>query len=568
MKEEIMVNLNGEYKGKLKYWLTYIIGFAAILIVVIVGVFYMAKPYLDSFIKQEIARRSIKAETSEVSIIGKVNLTNVTLPVPADISLKIGAISARPPLSFIPGTFTLYNVDLKRNNIHIQIPKISLNSVYFKKKDTTIASHLLQSIMRIELSSIVAPDILLSVEKENKLTEKLEIKDFQLSGFKNGQIGSVGFKNMDLTTIAENTAKQMHLIAKSDTIKVHDIDINYAYSIIFGKSNALNEAKTVTGAISLDNVMVDVFQEKGKNTSFSLGRFRTSGLKMEPLHQTPEKLVKAYLNAKKENNQEAEKTTRNDILLNALPAITSANTKIDNVTIDIPQLKATLKSFQFKPTQWEQPIPKNFLLSLDSLSIVPKKMEEKDLAFLKNMDLERLDLSGKLNVSYNEKKRTLLLNPMSFDIKNIGSGEISAKAVDVDTKFFSGQKEAMIAASQNFGIIEIDVRYTDVGFIDKLFSYLAQNLNDNKHDLKEELYNYFYLMMTQTPKILLKDHEKAGNISKSLGDFAKNPQTLILKITAKDNKGLTMTDLESALQNDLSTVLNKVNLTVKNESSP
>ncbi|WP_409361634.1 hypothetical protein ACRPOS_001400 [Bartonella heixiaziensis] len=568
MKEEIMVNLNGEYKGKLKYWLTYIIGFAAILIVVIVGVFYMAKPYLDSFVKQEIARRSIKAETSEVSIIGKVNLTNVTLPVPADISLKIGAISARPPLSFIPGTFTLYNVDLKRNNIHIQIPKISLNSVYFKKKDTTIASHLLQSIMRIELSSIVAPDILLSVEKENKLTEKLEIKDFQLSGFKNGQIGSVGFKNMDLTTIAENSAKQMHLIAKSDTIKVHDIDINYAYSIIFGKSNALNEAKTVAGAISLDNVMVDVFQEKGKNTSFSLGRFRTSGLKMEPLHQTPEKLVKAYLNARKENNQEAEKTARNDILLNALPAITSTNTKIDNVTIDIPQLKATLKSFQFKPTQWEQPIPKNFLLSLDNLSIVPKKMEEKDLAFLKNMDLERLDLSGKLNVSYNEKKRTLLLNPMSFDIKNIGSGEISAKAVDVDAKFFSGQKEAMIAASQDFGIIEIDVRYTDVGFIDKLFSYLAKNLNDNRHDLKEELYNDFYLMMTQTPKILLKDHEKAGNISKFLGDFAKNPQTLILKITAKDNKGLTMIDLESALQNDLSTVLNKVNLTVKNETSP
>ncbi|MDD9330858.1 MAG: hypothetical protein PV353_10950, partial [Bartonella sp.] len=86
---------------------------------------------------------------------------------------------------------------------------------------------------------------------------------------------------------------------------------------------------------------------------------------------------------------------------------------------------------------------------------------------------------------------------------------------DVDTKLFSGKKEAMFAASQDFSITEISVRYTDAGFIDKLFSYLAQNLGDAKHDLKKELYDNFYLMMTQTPKILLKDHEKAENISNS-----------------------------------------------------
>ncbi|EJF85808.1 hypothetical protein [Candidatus Bartonella washoeensis] len=563
-----MVNLNGRYQWNLKYWLTCISGFVAVLTMIVVGGFYIAKPYLDSFVKQEIAHRSIRAETAEVSIIGKVNLTNVTLPVPADVSLKIGAISARPPLSFIPGTFTLYDIDLKHNNIHIKIPQISLNSVYLKKKDTKILSHILQSIMRIELSSIFAPDILLSIEDENKITEKLEIKDFQLLGFKNGHIGSVGFKNMELAMIAANSAKQMHLIAKSNTIKLHDIDINYASSIIFEKINALPQGKTVTGPISLDNVMVDVFEEKEKSASFSLGKFKTSGLKMKPLNQIPEKLVKDYLNARKTNNKEAEKAARNGILLNTLLAIISAETKIDNVTVDIPQLKATLKSFQFKPKKWEQPIPKKLLLSLNSLSIAPKKMEEKDLDFLKNMDFERLDLSGTLDISYDEKKRTLLLNPMSFNIKNIGSGEISAKAIDVDAKLFSGKKEAMFTASQDFSITEIGIRYTDAGFIDKLFSYLAQNLGDTKHDLKKELYDNFYLMMTQTPKILLKDHEKAENISNSLGDFAKNPQTLTIKITAKDNKGLTMVDLGTALQNDFSTVLNKVNLSVKNQSSP
>ncbi|WP_019220599.1 hypothetical protein [Bartonella senegalensis] len=563
-----MVNLNGGYQSNLKRWLTLIIGFFAILAIIVVGGFYMAKPYLDSFVRKEIARRFIKAETSEVSIIGKVNLTNVTLPVPAGISLKIGAISARPPLAFIPGTFTLYNVDLKYNNIRAKIPQISLNSVFLKGKNSAIKSHLLQAIMRLELASIFAPDILLSVEDAIKRVEKFEIKGFQLSNLKNGRIGSLSIKNIDLVTIAPNGTKQMYLNAKSNTIKAHDIDINYAYSIILGKSNALSQGETVTGSISLENIMVDVFAEKEKNTSFSLGKFKTSGLKMKPLQQTPEKLVKAYLNAKKANNQEAEKIARNALILNILLATTSADAKIDNLAIDTPQLKATLASFQFKPSQWEQSIPKKLLLSLDNLSIVPKKIDEKDLELLKNMDLERLDLSGQLDISYDEKKRTLLLHPMSFNIRNIGSGEISAKAIDVDTKFFSGQKEAMIAVSQDFGIAEIDIRYKDAGFIDKLFSYLAQSLNDSKHDLKKELYNDFYLMMTQSPRILLKNHEKADNIAKSFGDFAQNPRTLIIKIKAKDSKGLTIADLQSALQNDLSTALSKVNLTVKNESSP
>ncbi|WP_375635793.1 MULTISPECIES: hypothetical protein [unclassified Bartonella] len=568
MKEERMLNLNSGYQSNLRYWLTCIIGFVAILAIIIVGGFYIAKPYLDSFVKQEIARRGIKARTSEVSILGRVNLKNVTLPVPAGTSLRIGAISARPPLSFIPGTFTFYNVDLKHNNIHVQIPQISLRSVSLKEKDRTITSRLLQSMMRIELSSIIAPNIQLSIENKNNRIETVEVKNFQLSDFKNGHIRSVSIKNMDLKTVAVNGAKQMQLMAKSDTIKAHDIDINYAYSIIFGKNNALNQGKTVTGPISLNNVSVDVLEEAEKSSSFFLGQFKTSGLKMKPLEQTPEKLIKAYLNARKENNKIAEKIAQNGLLLNILLAITSADAKIDNITVDIPQLKATLESLQFKPTLWKQPIPKKLFLSLNNLSVLPKKMNEKDLEFFKNLNFERFDISGKIDISYDEKKRMLLLDAMSFNMRDVGSGNISAKVIDVDEKLFSGQQNVMIAASQDFGINEIDVQYRDAGFIEKLFSYLAQNLNDNQHDLKKELYDDFYLMMTQTPKMLLKNHDEAEKISKSLGEFAKNPQTLIVKIKAKDNKALTMVDLESALQNDLSKALNKVHLTIKNEASP
>ncbi|MCZ2203908.1 hypothetical protein [Bartonella sp. A05] len=564
-----MVNLHDRVQKNNRYWLTYIVGFIAISIIIIVGGFYMVKPYLDSFVQQEIARRSINAETSEVSIIGRVNLTNVTVPVPADMSLKIKSVSGRPPIAFIPGVFTLYDVDLKYKNIHVQIPKISINNVSLKGKDKTITSRFLQSLMRIDIASIIAPDVQISIGHKN--TETFNIKNFQLSNFKNGLIRSVGIKNIitktNLATTNTDDPKLVRLIAQSDAMQAHDINISYAYSILFGENKQTNQSKTVTGSIVLENMIIDLFTEKEKKSSFSFGKFQTSGLKMAPLEQASKKLVQDYLNAIKTNDHVAKKSAQNALLIASLSAITSVNAQIDKAAIDIPQIKATLETFQLKPSQWQQHIPQKLVLSLKGLSIFPTKIEKQDIDFFKNMDFERLYLSGELDASYNEKKQTLLLNAISFNIENIGSGKISAKIINVDKALFSGQKDAMIVASQDLGVTEIDMHYTDAGFIDKLFSYLAQSFNDDTHDLKQELYDDLYLIMTRSIELLLKDHKEAKNISKYFGDFAKNPKTLIIKIKAKDNKGLTKNDLETALQNDLSTVLNKVNITVTNETS-
>ncbi|KEG19892.1 hypothetical protein [Bartonella bacilliformis] len=568
-----MVNFHDKYQYNYKYWLTCIVGFVTIFAIIVIGVFYMAKPHLDSFVKNEIARHSINAEKSEVSIIGKVNLTNVTLPTPENVSLKVGAISGRPPIAFIPGTFTLYDVDLKYNDIHLQIPQISISNISLKNKDVTITSRILQSLMRVNISSINASDILIFTENTNKPTSKFNIANFQLSGFKNGHIRSISIKNVvdlnhpDFSPTSFDSTKQIHLSTQNNKIQAYDIDVSYLYSIISGKNNPDDQSKTVIGSIALKDIMIDIFKGKEKNASFSLGELKISDLKMKPLEETPEKLIKAYLNAKKMKNQAAQKEAQNAILRTSISAITSINAQINKVDIDLPQLITTLKSFQIKSNQWQQPIPESFLISLNDLLISPKKPEQKNLSFLQDMGFEYLDISGKVNVFYDEKNHELLLNGISFNIKNIGFGEVSAKIVDVDKTLFSGEKEKIIAASQNLGVTEIDMRYTDFGFIDKLFSYLAQNLDDDKYDLKEELYDDFYLIITQSPKILLKNHSDVENIAQALGDFAKNPQTLKIQITAKDNKGLTVDDLQTALQNNLPAVLRKVNLTIKNEPS-
>lgn len=565
-----MANFGGWLIATLKRWLIYIIGGVVILAILAVGAFYMAAPYLNSFVKDEMVKHGVKADQSEVTVAGNVNLKNVTFPVPEGVSLKIGAISGRPPVGFVPGSFTIYNIDLKRDNIHIEVPEVTLNSITLKDKDTSIESNVLQALMRVDVSSVNAPNIEVSLDNPNGETEKLNVKGFWLSSLKGGNIGSVGIEgmstNVGLKNSDTNSTNGLRLIGKSNAMRADDIDVGYAYSILAGKIKPDKVGRTVFGPVELGDIAIDVFEGTNRNAHFSLDKFKTNGLKMHPMEAVPENLVRAYLEAKKSGDEKNEKAARNALVVTLVSAITAIDAQVEKADIDLPKIKASLNSFQLLPREWNQPVPESLLVSLDGFSLNTSEMPQKDFEMLKNMGFNTLDLSGKIDFSYNSSRKILSLNDLSFTANGIGSGQMSATIINAGSALFSGDKEAALDAANQIGITKADMRYSDFGFIDKLFTYLAQNLNDSKHDLKQELYEDFYVVMTKSPAMLLKDHEEAQKISSAFGAFAKKPGTLKISLEAKDNQGLTATDLETALQNDLATALNKVNLTVKNEN--
>lgn len=565
-----MANFGGWLIATLKRWLIYIIGGVVILAILAVGAFYMAAPYLNSFVKDEMVKHGVKADQSEVTVAGNVNLKNVTLPVPEGVSLKIGAISGRPPVGFVPGSFTIYNIDLKRDNIHIEVPEVTLNGITLKDKYTSIESNVLQALMRVDVSSVDAPNIEVSLDNPNGETEKLNVKGFWLSSLKGGNIGSVGIEgmstNVGLKNSDTNSTNGLRLIGKSNAMQADDIDVGYAYSILAGKIKPDKVGRTVFGPVELGDIAIDVFEGTNRNAHFSLDKFKTNGLKMHPMEAVPETLARAYLEAKKSGDEKNEKAARNALVVTLVSAITAIDAQVEKADIDLPKIKASLNSFQLLPREWNQPVPESLLVSLDGFSLNTSEMPQKDFEMLKNMGFNTLDLSGKIDFSYNSNRKILSLNDLSFTANGIGSGQMSATIINAGSALFSGDKEAALDAANQIGITKADMRYSDFGFIDKLFTYLAQNLNDSKHDLKQELYEDFYVVMTKSPAMLLKDHEEAQKISSAFGAFAKKPGTLKISLEAKDNQGLTATDLETALQNDLATALNKVNLTVKNEN--
>ena len=565
-----MANFGGWLIATLKRWLIYIIGGVVILAILAVGAFYMAAPYLNSFVKDEMVKHGVKADQSEVTVAGNVNLKNVTLPVPEGVSLEIGAISGRPPVGFVPGSFTIYNIDLKRDNIHIEVPEVTLNGITLKDKDRSIESNVLQALMRVDVSSVNAPNIEVSLDNPNGETEKLNVKGFWLSSLKGGNIGSVGIEgmttNVGLKNSDTNSTNGLRLIGKSNAMRADDVDVGYAYSILAGKIKPDKVGRTVFGPVELGDIAIDVFEGTNRNAHFSLDKFKTNGLKMHPMEAVPETLARAYLEAKKSGDEKNEKAARNALVVTLVSAITAIDAQVEKADIDLPKIKASLNSFQLLPREWNQPVPESLLVSLDGFSLNTSEMPQKDFEMLKNMGFNTLDLSGKIDFSYNSSRKILSLNDLSFTANGIGSGQMSATIINAGSALFSGDKEAALDAANQIGITKADMRYSDFGFIDKLFTYLAQNLNDSKHDLKQELYEDFYVVMTKSPAMLLKDHEEAQKISSAFGAFAKKPGTLKISLEAKDNQGLTATDLETALQNDLATALNKVNLTVKNEN--
>ena len=565
-----MANFSGWLIATLKRWLIYIIGGVVILAILGVGAFYMAAPYLNSFVKDEMTKHGVKAEQSEVTVAGNVNLKNVTLPVPDGVSLKIGAVSGRPPVGFVPGSFTIYDIDLKRDNIHVVVPEMTLNGITLKDKDTSIASNVLQALLRVGISSVNAPDIEVSLSNPQGETEKLDIKGFWLSSLKAGNIGSVGIAGMSTNVGLPNSNVSEHnnlrLIGKSNALQASDIDLAYAYGILAGKVKPDKIGRTIFGPVELGDIAIDVFEGTNRNAHFSLNKFKTAGLKMRPMEAVPEDLARAYLEAKKSGDEKGEKAARNELLATIVSAITAIDAEVEKADIDLPAVKASLNSFELQPREWKQAVPESLLVKLDGFSLNTSEMPQKSFEMFRNMGFKTLDISGKLDFSYNSGRQTLSLNDLSFNADGIGSGEMSATIINAGSELFSGDKQAMLDAANQIGITKADMRYSDFGFIDKLFTYLARNLNDNKHDLKKELYDDFYVVMTKSPAMLLKDHEEAQKISAAFGAFAKKPGTLKISIKAKDDKGLTATDLETALQNDLAGALNKVDLVVKNEN--
>ncbi len=565
-----MANFSGWLIATLKRWLIYIIGGVVILAIIGVGAFYMAAPYLNSFVKDEMTKHGVKAEQSEVTVAGNVNLKNVTLPVPDGVSLKIGAVSGRPPVGFVPGSFTIYDIDLKRDNIHVVVPEMTLNGVTLKDKDTSIASNVLQALLRVGISSVNAPDIEVSLSNPQGETEKLDIKGFWLSSLKAGNIGSIGIAGMSTNVGLPNSntseLNNLRLIGKSNALQASDIDLAYTYGILAGKVKPDKIGRTIFGPVELGDIAIDVFEGTNRNAHFSLNKFKTEGLKMRPMEAVPEDLARSYLEAKKSGDEKGEKAARNELLITLVSAITAIDAEVEKADIDLPTVKASLNSFQLQPREWKQAVPESLLVKLDGFSLNTSEMPQKSFELFRNMGFNTLDLSGKLDFSYNSGRQTLSLNDLSFNADGIGSGEMSATIINAGSELFSGDKQAMLDAANKIGITKADMRYSDFGFIDKLFTYLARNLNDNKHDLKKELYDDFYVVMTKSPEMLLKDHEEAQKISSAFGAFAKKPGTLKISIKAKDDKGLTATDLETALQNDLSGALNKVDLVVKNEN--
>lgn len=562
-------------KRKIIRWTIYLVGAFVILAIFGSGMFYMAKPYLTEVAEKKLAAYQVKSDMFDLSLPGNVVLTNVTLPAPDGINVTAERLSVRPPIGPISGSATFNGLLVKYENITLDIPYLTASGISLGDKDMSTDSRVLQNLSRVGVSSLNIPDMKISLLLADGKTEKMSISGFSLSGLKKGMIGSIGLDAMNgslsLGALTHKPELDAHINASSGVLNARAIDIAYGYALLTGRPTGNKSDAYIFGKVNLDKINIDIASSDNQKTSLKLGHLISNGLKMKKPAQAPEVLLKNIQAAKALGDKKLEEKAVKQFVMALVQAITSVDGEVTNVSIKSDKANVSLSSFRFEPKSWKDDfaIPQQMLISVKDLAFDSDNISSHTKEILDMTGLMNQTISGDMQYSYNQRGQTLMIDKMSFDIGGLASGDLSAKIVNVNEGFFSGDPETMSDAIGKLGISEIYMHYNDTGLIDHTFEAIGKEVQPNDvAGLKKELYDDLYLVLTQSSKSLLRDPNQAQRVADTLGTFAKSPKQLSINIKSKDKNGLTLNDLANSTGSEerdgLSLMLEKINLTVEN----
>lgn len=544
--------------------LGYVLGICVVLAILGVGAFVFFKPFLVSFVDNEIKKYGVVAESSTISMLGKINLKNVTIPMQDGSSLTAEIISARPPVPFLGGTASLYNVLLQKGDMSVYIPVLHLDGISQGAKDPAISSRKMQRLMQVQVSSIEAPEIALTIGQGNK-TGKVIMQHLYVGGVRNGKISSVAVNGIDsrfapASSLMDQPQPNIH----GGRFYARDIDIAAAYAFLMGQTGPGDTVRPVLGPVLLNDLKINFANKKGENFRLLVGALNSNGLALNPAETPPFETIKAFFAAGRVSDVSAEdKKKALQDLLYLLSSIAAIDAEMRNVAIDTPQLKTDFAFFTLKPGNWNQIIPQAFVLSLQDFNLDMTQMSSAYAQFLREMGYVKLSLSLEADMLWNSADHTMLLRNISFAGKDIGEVLLKGKLINFDEGFFGGDKSQMMSALINAAISELDMTVADRGIINHFIEWETTQINVSRQELQDSLYE----IAVKSPPLLLKNHQNTPAISQALGAFVRDSGTLRVQMTAREKRGINLFDIAAA-QNDTDILFNQIDFHVSVDGQP
>lgn len=563
-----MEKASGWLKSAIKLWFTYLIGFIVLAIFIIVGGFVLFRPYIDSFVSSEIKKHGIQAQSANTQLSGRVHMMNVRVPTPAGFSMTIGELTVRPPFSIFPGAATLYNVDIKRENIHIHIPEISLGGLKIAEKDRNQSSHILELLNRASVSSIYAGQAELSNQKPDGTIEKTTIKGFSLHGYKHGAIGSISVDSLE-SNLTINVKSSLNgavpptrIAAKADGLSASGIDLAYGYQIFSGRAQNFDHGQPILGPLNFKNVTLEVFKGKENVIGLKVGSFASTGLAIRPQRRVPEEAVKAIFEARKSGNDEQAQKDAKTLAFSFLQSISAFDADVTQAELKTEKFKTQLSSLNIHPKNWTSLIPDELMVSITGLNIDTNLVGGEKAEFIHNVGYQTITLNGKIDYEYQPKTKVLLLKAFDFYADNAANEKFSAKLINVDERIFNGDKTIINAALTKVALINFALQYSDFGLIDHLMQALSIIAGVEKQDV----YMVLDTMVADLPRLFTNDVEKQQLYLTELKKFAKDRKTIVINGRAKNPNGLTQADLDDYSGDGTTDLLQKLDLQIRSSS--
>lgn len=212
--------LIAEFKKRILRTALYLLGAAAILLLVFAIVFVLFLPKLRGLAEREMYKYGVKAEDMEVGALGSVSMRAMSVPLEKGGDLRIDSLSMRPPLRFwgrtwLGGRGVFYNLRIKKDKLQILIPELHFSGLSLAEKNPHILSHSLQMLLRLQASSLYADKIYVTMQDNapmpgaaadaadfgDKRPQTLQIEahlnGFYISGLRGGKISELSYNAME-----------------------------------------------------------------------------------------------------------------------------------------------------------------------------------------------------------------------------------------------------------------------------------------------------------------------------------------------------------------------------------
>ena len=212
-----------------------------------------------------------------------------------------------------------------------------------------------------------------------------------------------------------------------------------------------------------------------------------------------------------------------------------------------------LGKYELNGDDYVNGIPTKFSMILDRVAFeIPSDSKDAQLRQILSYGYNKLDLSAKIDLIYDEKAQTLAVKEVSTSGVNMGALRISGLFGNVSKDLFASDTAVAQGAALSSLIKNLDIRLDNTGLYDKVLAVEAKKQNTTPDQLRAQLTQMAALGIPA----MLQGAPAGSTIGTAVSKFLAAPKNLSISLSSA--KGLGAADL--ALINNPAALLQRVDV--------